>query len=61
MGYMLTFSCVTSLQPLKGAMTSPKKSHGAAQPRKGLLRSTASCNSSPYMVEYPKWHLAVED
>ena len=44
MGYMRTVSCVTSLQPVKGAMTSPKQSHGAAQSQKGLLRSTASCN-----------------
>ena len=44
MGYMRTVSYVTSLQPIKGAMTSPKQSHGAAQSQKGLLRSTASCN-----------------
>lgn len=61
MGYTCTVSRVTSLQPIKGAMTSSKQSHGAAQPQKGLLRSTASCNSSPFMVEYPNWHLAVED
>lgn len=61
MGYMRTVSCVTSLQPIKGAMTSTKQSHGAAQSQKGLFRSTASCNSSPCMLEYPKWHLAVKD
>ena len=44
MGYMRTVSCVTSLQPIKGAITSPNQSHGAAQSLKGLLRSTASCN-----------------
>ena len=41
---MRTVSCVTSLQPIKGAMTSPKQSHGAVQSQKGLLRSTASYN-----------------